>query len=399
MGNRPAIAARFSRLGAATLAIALCAAAGSAAAQPTRDGEPPPDDGSLLNPDGGDGGPDDAPPDPGIDPETAKLMAKKLISGGDEFFKKGDYYVKRKKPKDAQERYERALAAYSKAFELVGNPQIYFPMASAEDKLERWLDAANHYHRFLSDAPDADPGLRDQAAGRLENAKLHIGMITLTVQPEGAAVAVDGNQVGLAPLPEAIFLAPGDHALAITADGYQPSEQTLAVEAGSEAERTFELEPVPAVIVDTAPPPPPPPAAPRMPPGPSKLPLILGGGVTVGLVGGAVATGLMAVGRHDTFTSQTASPVRRENARTEGKTLALVTDLMIAGSVVAAGVTTYYYLKVHKPKVRAWERRKRERLTGAAMLDAPSGPKLLVTPWVETSGPGTAAGLVVGGAL
>ena len=390
-----------NRLVAVTAALVLAAAAttgvGGAAAQSDPPADPP-DDGSLLGPDTRTPTDEPPPPDvePAIDPAVAKEMAKKLVQGGDEFFKKGDYYVKRKKPKDAQERYERALAAYSKAFELGGEPEVYFLIAGAEDKLERALDAAIHYRRFLTDAPGADGAQRDKATARLDILKLQIGVLALAVQPEGSAVVVDGNPAGTAPLAEPFFLAPGEHKLSITTEGYTPLEQTFTVEAGSEAERTYQLEPVPAVIVDQAPPPPPPPPPRKAPPGPSKLPMILGGTVTVGLVGGAVATGLMAVGRHDTFVDESSSANRRENARTEGKTLALVTDAMIAGSVIAAGITTYYYLKVYKPKVRSHERMVRDRASGVGALTA---PKLLVAPWVEASGPGTAAGLVVGGSL
>ena len=386
-----------NRLVAVTAALVLAATAGAAAAQSDPPGDPP-DDGSLLGPAAP--APTDEPPapqgEPALDPAVAKEMATKLIEGGDEFSKKGDYYVRRKKPKDAQERYERALAAYSKAFELGGEPTVYLLIAGTEDKLERALDAAIHYRRFLTAAPDADSAQRDKATARLDILKLQFGVLALAIQPEGSAVVIDGNPAGNAPLAEPFFLAPGEHQLSITTEGYTPLEQTLTIEAGSEAERTYQLEPVPAVIVDQAPPPPPPPPPRKPPPGPSKLPMILGGTVTVGLVGGAVATGLMAVGRHDTFVDESASANRRENARTEGKNLALITDAMIAGSVIAAGITTYYYLKVYKPKVRSHERMLRDRASGVGALTA---PKLLIAPWVEASGPGTAAGLVVGGSL
>jgi hypothetical protein len=419
MGNRRGTA-RWSPIllaAAAALAFAVVAGggAGVAVAQPDDDievGDDPSPDESLLGPTTGptsgpdtpppdvDGDDGPAPPEPAIDPATAKAMAKKLIAGGDEFFKKGDYYVRRKKPREAAERYERALAAYSKAFELAGNPQIHYLMAQAEDKLARWVNAANHYRRFLADATDADAALHTRAAARLEAIKLQIGVLTLVVQPEGAAIALDGSPLGAAPLAEPLFLAPGEYSLSITADGYQPSEPRLIVEAGSEAERTFELEPVPAVIVDTAPPPPPPPPPPRLPPGPSRVPLILGGAATGVLWGGAAVTGIMATRRHDIFVDDTASVGRRENARTEGKNLAVVTDGLILGGAVAAAITTYYYLEVYKPKRSAWTRRNRERALGAASLEPRAlPPKLIVAPWVEGSGAATITGWSLGGAL
>jgi hypothetical protein len=422
MVTRRGLAWRTRTLLAAAVALAI--GAGSAAAQRTPDddiqlGDEPPDD-SLLGPtpdrpaptadDPDDGAGDGEPPAPALDPETARAMAAKLIAGGDDFLKKGDQLARKKKVKDAAQKYERALAAYGKAFELSPEPQLYFAIAQVEDKLAHSLDAAIHYRRFVTDATGARPEQLAKANARLDELKLTIGVLTLAVQPEGAAIELDGAPLGAAPLPEPLFLAPGEHALTITADGYQPSEQKLTVEAGSEAERTFELEPVPAIIVDT-PPPPPPPVAPRKGiPGPSKLPMIVGGTVSVALVGGAAATGVMALGRHETFVDRTATDSRRETARTEGKNLALLTDGLILGGVVVAGITAYYYVKVYGPKRRAWQQKQRERAMGGASLDpgqrrgpyaaepAP-GPKLVVTPWVQGSGPSTAAGLSLGGSL
>src|SRR5688572_16492526 len=80
--------------------------------------------------------------------------------------------------------YERALAAYQKAFELVGNPKIYFPIATAEEKLGRWNDAAKHYVMFLAGAGEVDAKLRAEVEKRLEAAKLNIGVLSLSVTPD-----------------------------------------------------------------------------------------------------------------------------------------------------------------------------------------------------------------------
>ena len=115
---------------------------------------------------------------------------------------------------------------------------------------------------------------------------------------------------------------------------------------------------------------------------------------------GATATGLMALGRHDDFTNAALTPGRRENARTEGKNFALATDAMILGGVAVAGVATWYYLKVYRPKVRAWDQKRRERAAAmGGVADGEAKPKLRVVPWVQPSGPGAAAGLALGGDL
>ena len=90
------------------------------------------------------------PPPPAEPDPATKAAAKKLLDGGDDFLKKGDRYTKRKKLDQAKAEYERALAAYSKAYELVPNPKIFYPMAIAEEKLEKWVEVATHLRTFLA---------------------------------------------------------------------------------------------------------------------------------------------------------------------------------------------------------------------------------------------------------
>jgi len=383
MGDRRA-------LFATTVAITVLAAAPPVWAQP----EPEPE--VEMEGDAADA-PAPVEPDP-----AAKAEAKKLLAGGDTFFKKGDYQKRKKRPADAKAQYERALAAYTKAYELVPNPKILFPIASAEQELERWVDAATHYRQFLAQATDADAKLRADAEQRLETVKLSIGVLALAITPEGAQVALDGNPVGTAPLAEPLFVAPGEYTLSITADGYHPFEQKVTIEAGSESERTFDLEQVKVIIEPPRPPPvrevPPPPEA------PSKLVLYVGGGLTVAMLGGTVATGLIAVGKSDTFHDETKSARTREDARTSGKNLALVSDALLAGTVVAAGVTAYYYLKIYKPKTTAHARELKEyRESNELSRRDDRGsrevtremPKVLVAPWVQAD----AGGLAITGLL
>jgi hypothetical protein len=346
--------------------------------------------------------PGDAPPDAGAPVEPTpemKAAAKKLLDGGDGFLKKGDYYTKRKKPDQAKAEYERALAAYAKAFELVPNPKIYYPMAIAEEKLEKWLEVATHLRTFLAQAPDADAKMRADAEKRLDNAKLNIGVLALAIQPEGATVAIDGNPVGTSPLAEPLFLAPGEFSLSITADGYKPMEQKVTIEAGSESERTFELESA-AVIIDTPRPPPPPPEIP-MPPRPSKTMLFVAGGATIAFFAGATTTGILAVGKSGTWHDDGANDAAREDARQSGKSLALLTDGLVLGTIVAGGLTAYYYQKIYKPKQAEYRKKvdEREKQLGnddfSRVDDKRGGPKVFVTPWVQAG----VGGLVLTGEL
>ena len=375
-----------TRLGIALACVCLVAAE-ARAEQPTPDEAPPADAPADEAP--ADEPPADAPP--AMTEAEAKAAARKLLDGGDGFLKAGDKLLKRKKAAEAQAQYERALAAYQKAFELVPNPQILFPVAVAHDKLGHWAEAARNYRRFLTQVAAPDPSLKAEAEKRLDAAKLNLGVVALVVTPDGARVSLSGTEIGVAPLADPLFLDAGEYTLTFDADGYQPLEQALSVEAGSESERTFELKPI-AVIVEPPRPPPPRPVI-VVPPAPSKVPLYVGGAITIGLLGGATAAGILAIGRHGEFTDENGTAQAREDARVSGRRLALLTDGLIAGTIVAASVVSFYYVKVYRPKARLHRARASERAN--AFDEYAVAPKVRVAPWVQAG----AGGLVIAGEL
>ncbi len=321
------------------------------------------------------------------DPKT-KEEAKKLLAGGDAFLKRGDYFTNKNKPDQAKEQYARALAAYQKAYDLVANAQIYFAIAGAEEKLGRYLDAATHYKKLLAEVTDLKPELAAAAAQKLEATKLHLGQLTLTIVPDGAAITVNGNEVGTAPLAEPLLLDPGEYTMAFTADGFTPMEQKVNIEAGSESERKFELEHVP-VVVEPPRPPPPPPAPPPLPMV-SKTPLYIGAGATGAFVAAATVTGILAVGKHGVFTDEGATPQARSDARSAGKTLALLADLSIVGAVGAGGFTAWWYYTKYRPRVAKRATLERERQQPPTFSARDAGPKWMLAPLVSPSSAGVA---------
>lgn len=80
------------------------------------------------------------------------------------------------------------------------------------------------------------------------------GTLTITVDQEGAAIVLDGEQAGTSPLEPLAEVEGGPHDLRVTLEGYQDFAQTIEVEAGGETAVSVTMEPTPP----DAPPPPPP---------------------------------------------------------------------------------------------------------------------------------------------
>ena len=294
----------------------------------------------------------------GDPPEQAQVVkdpkvAKKWLDAGRQLVQKGDYQTSAKKLDEAKTLYDNAITAYEKAIESSDDPNIYFDLASVEEKAGK-LDRAAMHFRTLVKAQGAKPDLVKKATVRFDDLSTKTGLVMIVSKPEGATLSIDGTEIGKTPLPDAVVLMPGTYTIAIVAEGHVTKELELKIEAGSESERTVELEAGKSVPVEKPRPvvveePEPEPIVEAPPVGPSKLPLYVGIGATGGFVLIAAITGIAAVGKHGTFKDEDASPGDRADAKDSGKTLALVTDLCIVGALAAGGFTAYWYFAKYKP--------------------------------------------------
>lgn len=308
-----------------------------------------------------------------------KVKARKLLETGDEHLNRGDRLRKRNREQAAIDQYEQALAAYEKAHAAYPVPQIYFPIATAQEKLGHFADALQSYRRVLAHKGDISDALRAQVEIRVQRVKEHVVELVLDVAPEGAAVIVDGTQVGTAPLPTPLFLAAGEHTVKVTADDHIEKQVTLTLEAGQRVEKAIALAERPQTVATPLPPPT------KPAPQPSKLPLILGVSATGAFVVAAGITGGLALGRHGTYNDTTLPADDREAARDSGKTLAITTDVL-AGAAVATGiVTAWYYFTVYRPEAEAAE----GNLVAGG--EGRGAERVMVTPYASAGGGGIAA--------
>ncbi|MEJ7597508.1 MAG: PEGA domain-containing protein [Kofleriaceae bacterium] len=345
------------------IAAAAVGLVGSAAAQP--DPAPAPDDVEIeLEP-------DPVVPTAGTPAVKDPRQAKKQHQLGVQLIARGDYYSRRNKPDDAKTQYTSAEAALRQSIVLGTEMAVYLDLATALGKLGK-LDEAAKALRALSRAQGVRADVTKKATAKLDELSSQIGFVVLSIEPAGTTVTLAGSVVGEAPLADALVLMPGTYTVAFAADGYQPREVELKVEAGSESERKIELEPI-KIVVGPVKPKPDEPVDPTAPvPPPSRRTLYIGGGVTLGLVAIGTITGLVAVSRHGTFDGEDATPDEREDARSSGKRMALVTDLCLVGALVTGGYTAYHYLYKYRPALR----------TQAESRDKVS-TKVDLVPWVQ----------------
>jgi hypothetical protein len=317
----------------------------------------------------GSAGPVAASAAPAKDPK----LAKKWLVAAQQLMQRGSYFAARNRPDDARPQFENAVTAYQRAIEVGDDPNVYLDLANAEDRLGRLDEAVKHLRRVTTASAGTRPDVVKKASARLDELLTKVGLVTLVVAPPGTSITLGGAGLGTAPLGEPLVLMPGTYTLSFQAGGFQPKEAEITVEPGTVAERAIDLEPVKAIVEPVAPVKPEPLAQPAPSRSPSRTPLYVGAGVTAAAALNAAIFGALAIAQHAAFTGATTSKLGREDARTNGKRFALVTDVSLGTAAVAAGITAYWYFYRYKQTQKLDDRSSR-----------PVETKLEVVPWVQT---------------
>ncbi|WP_437606315.1 hypothetical protein WMF20_35760 [Sorangium sp. So ce834] len=200
--------------------------------------------------------------------------------------------------------YERARVAYLAAWALQKRLQIAGNLAEAEMKLGRFREAAKHLAYYLREAPKEQPppppAEMKAAEALYAAARAQVGELSIATLENGAEILVDGEVVGVAPLPAPVFVEPGMHTVSARR-GNRFGARQVRVDKGGAAAVEVELAdgnlgasmtPPRAEPQDSAAPEPPASAAPERPAGGARLPvvpMVIGG--ALGVVGLGVGVG------------------------------------------------------------------------------------------------------------
>lgn len=144
----------------------------------------------------------------------------------------------------ASSRWDKALAAYSRAYDLSSSPDVLYRVAQAHEKLGNYKEARRGYTAYLELAPGSRYRERIEAhideLAELERKSQPT--IILSTRPAGAAVELDGRLLDER-TPVEIPVGIGAHALRISLQGHEPALTTIDISAGERIEKTIELVP------------------------------------------------------------------------------------------------------------------------------------------------------------
>lgn len=141
-----------------------------------------------------------------------------------------------------QGKNEEALDQFQKAYRLAPTPRAKAQIALAEQAIGRWADAERDLGEALNNA--ADPWIARQRpvlSEAMNVIRRHLGGLTVKGEPAGAVVELDGEAVGVIPLPERHVTA-GEVVVTVRAPGFVSVTRKVQVTPGELAAEIFRLK-------------------------------------------------------------------------------------------------------------------------------------------------------------
>lgn len=251
-------------------------------------------------------------------------------------------------------RYDEAYAEFKQAYALKPAPTILGNMALCAFKLERDQEAIDLYTRYLAESPNLDPTEKEQIERDLSVLKVGLAKVTVTSNPAGAVVqdlriSSSGESItniyGPISGTQEIGIRRGHHVMKARWPG--GAEQVWELDVNGGEAHVFD-KPVEAENPAAAPQTNDPMMA-RPEPAPERpIPktVYITGLATVALGAGTLVTGILAVDTRSRFdkANDGTNPREAEDLRSSGKTLNVVSDVLLVGTIIGAAATVYLYV-------------------------------------------------------
>jgi hypothetical protein len=246
--------------------------------------------------------------------------------------------------------FEAALVEFDEVYRLSGNYRLLFNIGLCRMETKDDVGAIEAFKRYLLEGGDQiDKAKREEVNEQLQKLQMSVTRITLnTNATAGAEVLVDDQKVATLPLSAPLVVKVGKRRISVAQAG-RLATKTLVITGGENAPIELMLTGTATTAASSALSTPvlsraaTDPAASRR--GFPWVPWV----ITGALGGGAVVTGILAVGARNEATKAQATFGARtgdiEPKQNRANTFGIVTDVLLGATLVSAGVATYLTLR------------------------------------------------------
>ncbi len=176
---------------------------------------------------------------------TSEPSAEELEKASEHFKRGVQFYRERD--------FRNALIEFKRAHEIAPNYRVLFNLGQTSFELKDYVEAKRAFTSYLEQGgAEIKPARRKEVEAELERLEGYVAHIALTVNVEGAEVAVDDIVVGTTPLPP-ILVSAGRRKVAVRKAGHAPLERLIDVAGGENKEVSLELTSLRVETVPTDP--------------------------------------------------------------------------------------------------------------------------------------------------
>lgn len=140
--------------------------------------------------------------------------------------------------------YLGALAVFKDAYARFPSAKILLNIGTTLGLLDRKVDAANAYQRYL-DAPDTDPAKRADVTAALVGFDKVIGKLEITVTPRDAELQINDGEWVPAAAAHLVRIPAGPYKVRARKDKFQGEAKSARIELGEQATLVFTLAALP----------------------------------------------------------------------------------------------------------------------------------------------------------
>jgi hypothetical protein len=243
--------------------------------------------------------------------------------------------------------FDAALIELQRAYELAPSYKILYNVALVDLQLNDFAGALKNFRQYLEEGgKKVDAKRRAEVDKEIEKLVGRVATVTISTNVDGAEVMVDDLKVGETPLDKPMLVSAGKRKITLSKDGYVSVSRVVVV-AGGDA-KTLELklrtpaeakaasDKKPATSGGTTPK--------HAEESPSRPVPWLWWGITGGLAAGTTVAGVLTLGAESDLDKKKQHPATKQaldDAASKTRTLAIVTDVFLVGTLAVGGYATY----------------------------------------------------------
>ncbi len=169
-----------------------------------------------------------SPPEAGQNPETTE-EARRRFDRGVKLYVEGDFAL--------------ALIEFDRAYELVANHRVLYNIGQVSIQLRQYARAREALEQYLAEGDGEIDDVRlAEVQADIEMLKTRTAKLTVTVNVAKARVFLDGKLLGVTPLPEAILVDAGGHAIEVERTGFRSTSKSVTMAGGDDLKVVMTLE-------------------------------------------------------------------------------------------------------------------------------------------------------------